>query len=421
MQTATIILVVGLLIFISHLFSALFDKVRIPDVLPLVLLGLLIGPIFHLVSPSDFGEIGPVFTSLALVIILFEGGLDLNVNLLKTSFLPSIKLALTTFVSTFVIMLIIGAEFLHMTRIEATLLGLMLMATSPPIVIPMMAKLNLRESIKTTLILDSTICEVLGIICTLAVLKASTHHDESITKVVGAVISSFTLSIALGIIAALIWSNVLRIIRRVENNIFCTPAFVCIVYGLAELLGFSGPVAALSFGISLGNIRKIINALPSKYAPADHSALTDREVSFFSAMVFVVKTFFFVYLGVTIHFDNNYVVLVSILLTTWIFLSRLIVVKFAGSQAQNPIEAAMVTIMVPKGLATAVLATLVTQSNIIAGNNIKEIAYGVILFTISTTALLAFMLEKGWLDMASAFIFKGSYKAIPEPPNYINQ
>ena len=408
MQTATIILIVGLFVFLSHLFSALFDRVRIPDVLPLIILGLLIGPVFHLVSPSDFGEIGPVFTTLALVIILFEGGLDLNFNQLKEAFLPAIKLALITFCVSFIFLFIIGCEFLKLSYLQSALLGLIICTTSPPIVIPMMAKLNLNETIKTTLILESTICEVLGIILTLAVLNASIHKDEAYTTVIGSIIASFTLAICIGFIAAIAWSSILKIIRRVENNIFCTPAFVCIVYGMAELFGYSGPVASLSFGISLGNIRKIVTYLPKKLNLPDHSTLTEREISFFAAMVFIIKTFFFIYLGVTIHFDSLHILTVSTILTLWLYLSRLLVVKLAQVKSINPSPSdnMMMTIMIPKGLATAVLANLIMQSNIASAQYIKEIAYGVILFSISITAILAFLLEKGVLNKFSDYYFQ---------------
>ncbi len=414
MQTAAVILVVGLLIFLSHLFSALFDKVRIPDVLPLIILGLFIGPIFHLVSPSDFGEIGSVFTTLALVIILFEGGLDLNVNQLKEAFIPAIKLALTTFAITFSFLFIIACEFLKLPYLQAALLGLAISATSPPIVIPMLAKLNLKENIKTTLILESTFCEVFSIILTLAVLNASLHHSEGVTTVFGSIIASFTLAMCIGVLAAIVWSNVLKIIRKVENNIFCTPAFVCIVYGISELFGYSGPVATLAFGISLGNIRKIITYLPQNLMPSEHSTLTDREISFFAAIVFLVKTFFFIYLGLTIHFDNPHIILVATIITAWVYLSRLIVVKLMmpASLGATPTDNTMMSIMIPKGLATAVLANLILQSNIAMAQYIKEIAYGVILFSISITAIMAFCLEKGLLDGFSNYFFTKFQKSI---------
>ena len=61
------ILFVGLLIFLGHMFSALFEKTRIPDVLPLVGLGLLVGPFLGWVSAESFGAVGEVFTTVSLI------------------------------------------------------------------------------------------------------------------------------------------------------------------------------------------------------------------------------------------------------------------------------------------------------------------------------------------------------------------
>ena len=74
MEIAATMIAVGLLVFSAHLFSGLFQRTRIPDVIPLVAIGLLIGPILRIVPTETFGKVGDVFTTIALIIILFEGG-----------------------------------------------------------------------------------------------------------------------------------------------------------------------------------------------------------------------------------------------------------------------------------------------------------------------------------------------------------
>ncbi len=51
-----------------------------PDVLFLLGVGLALGPMTEVLRPEDPGSVGPVFTTVTLVIILFEGGLDLHVD-----------------------------------------------------------------------------------------------------------------------------------------------------------------------------------------------------------------------------------------------------------------------------------------------------------------------------------------------------
>ena len=48
---------VGLIIFAAHFFTALFEKTRIPDVLPLIFIGILIGPMFEIIPLDSFRQI----------------------------------------------------------------------------------------------------------------------------------------------------------------------------------------------------------------------------------------------------------------------------------------------------------------------------------------------------------------------------
>ena len=54
-QIASSVLSVGLLVFIAHFFTALFEKTKVPDVLPLIIIGIIIGPNFlNFVDESSF-------------------------------------------------------------------------------------------------------------------------------------------------------------------------------------------------------------------------------------------------------------------------------------------------------------------------------------------------------------------------------
>jgi NhaP-type Na+/H+ or K+/H+ antiporter len=75
----------GLLVFLAHHFAKLLEKTRVPDVFPLLALGLLLGPVFHVVPPASLGKVGNVFATVTLIIILFQGGLSINFSLLRQS------------------------------------------------------------------------------------------------------------------------------------------------------------------------------------------------------------------------------------------------------------------------------------------------------------------------------------------------
>ncbi len=82
---ASIIAFIGILIFMAHLFTGIFSRTKIPDVLLLIIIGIGIGPILGLAYPSQFGIVGPIFTTVTLIIILFESGLTLKLSSLRSA------------------------------------------------------------------------------------------------------------------------------------------------------------------------------------------------------------------------------------------------------------------------------------------------------------------------------------------------
>jgi len=103
---STTILVIGLLVFFAHFLSLQFSRTNIPDVLVLMLLGIVIGPLFGIVSPADFGKIGSLIATIALVVILFESGTSLDLNVLGKSLATTGWLSFACFILTIVVSLV---------------------------------------------------------------------------------------------------------------------------------------------------------------------------------------------------------------------------------------------------------------------------------------------------------------------------
>ena len=89
---------IALLFFLGHGLNWFFEKTKIPDLLILIVIGYLLGPIFGLISAEDFGKAGPVVSTMALIVILYEGGLQLSAKDLVSSSLPSAALSLMSFI-----------------------------------------------------------------------------------------------------------------------------------------------------------------------------------------------------------------------------------------------------------------------------------------------------------------------------------
>ena len=398
---STFVFSVGLIIFAAHFFTALFERTRVPDVLPLIFLGILVGPLFGIISPDDFGYVGPLLSAVALTLMLFEGGSHLTLETLKSSLKDSVILAITTFVLTVLIASGIAYYLMGNELIPALFIGAVLGSISPAVVVPIVRMLNLSENTKTTLVVESAITDVLSIIIALGILKTFQAGHKTIMEFIGTnLIATMAMSLLLGFGGAVIWSTILEKIRKFPNTIFTTLAFIFLLYGSAEILGYSGPISVLIFGIVLANSKKIPLDIVQRFG-ADHlTEFTSIEKTLFSEVIFLVKTFFFIFLGISIQFGNPKALLMGFILTGLIYIGRLILCRILISKKTLSSEAAMISFIIPKGLAAAVLAEvpmhmgLPLESELIF-IEIRAIIYMVILFSILLTAILIYTQESG--------------------------
>lgn len=385
---STTILFIGLMVFFAHFLSLQFRKTNIPDVLVLVFVGIVLGPVLNFVSPADFGKVGSLFATIALVVILFEGGTTLDMNVLGKSLATTGKLALGCFVLTALIATLAGIYALGLTILPATLLGFTLGSTSPAVVIPLVKALGVSEKPATVLMLESALTDVLSIIGVFALLQVHTQGGVGAGHLIGSVLSAMVFATVIGVLGGIGWLLVLGKIRDFPNTISSTLAFVFIVYGATEGLGFSGAIASLALGITLTNFEKFkLNRIPS----IDRNIVPLNEVDqiFYREAVFLLKTYFFVYMGISIHFGALQIALVAVALVVAIYVMRIILTRFVFANPEYSLrDTAITSMMAPKGLAAAVLAALPLHYGVTGGDVIRDITYMVVLVSITLTALL---------------------------------
>ena len=397
-NTGLTIAILGLLIFAAHLFTEIFSRNRIPDVLLLMGIGLIIGPLFGWVKPSDLGSVASVFTTVTLVIILFESGTQLNFNTLLNSIRGTMKLTLINFFITMIIVALLGL-IVKVNILTSLMLGAILGGTSSAVVIPMVKQLKISEKGGTILILESAFSDVLCIVFAWAFMQAIQSGSMNVGRVLGEILSSFILATVIGVVAAIFWSYVLERMRHIKNSILTTPAFVFIVYGLNEWLGFSGAIAALAFGIGMANIDSLYNSgsIMKRLFKTEPAQLNDTEKQLFSEVVFLLKTFFFIYIGICIKLDQWLPLLMGFVVALVLFGVRIPIVLLSVNRDKEgiPTEDKMfMSGIVPKGLAAAVLATIPVQMGLEGGEMIQNVVFGVILFSIIFTSILVPVLER---------------------------
>lgn len=395
MDAAVTILFLGLLIFLGNILSRFFTLTKIPDVLFLIAIGIIVGPFLGLVAPSAFGVVGPLFTMVTLAIILFEGGLHITLETLKKSITGTTAITVANFVIITGICIVIMTYWAGFSIIEACMLGAIIGGTSSAVVIPFTNYLNIRNDTKAILALESAISDVLCIVVLLALLDVVKVQEFNVGHVVGNLIASFLIAAIIGIIAGIWWSSIYHKLKSIKS-IFITPAFVFIVFGVVNLLGFSGAIAALALGVTLGNLyyfkaEKILPFLGNEITQVE---LTPVEMEFFAQLVSLLKTFFFIYIGISIHFADMNIIYLGAAITVIIYLARIVMVWCTIPRNIPASDAAIVAVMEPKGLAAAVLASMPLEAGIAAGQTIQDVTYIIIFFSILVCSVMVFLLER---------------------------
>ena len=406
-----VIISLAVLIFLSHLFSVMFVKTRIPEVLPLLILGIILGPVFKVVTPADFGMVDQVFTRILLIVILFESGLGIRISQIRNTWEQSFRLTVISFAVTLCVVALLAKIVLGLHFAYAVILGTALANNSFAIIIPLISKLNISNHVKTVLLTESTIGGVISIVVTITLLDMAKINSFEGSLIIAKILYTFLVSFLTGSAAAIFWTTILSKVRKLENSIFLTLAFVLVVYSVCETLGSDGAIGAFIFGIVAGNIRSIRKLHGFKFIErftmnVKSKAFNDTEKSFFGEVVFILRTFFFVYIGISMQISSIFSILCGLLFTAAVFLARIPTVNYIMEKQISRIDCAVTSIMLPKGLVTAVLASMIVQSGLSGGVILQNTIYSVILFSIIFATVFSFLIEKGYTVKLTDFLFK---------------
>jgi NhaP-type Na+/H+ or K+/H+ antiporter len=392
MDTTIPLIALGVLILLGSMLKRVFVLKKIPDILTLILIGIIAGPVLNIITPQDFGIIGPIFAIATLVIILFESGSSIEIGDLIDSLKTGVLLSLLSFVFTVAIAAGVFTYFFHVDSVTAILFGCIVGGTSSAIVIPLIKHLTVSPLTQSTLMLESVLTDVFCIITTLNIMtmvKTSVFDPQTAFFSMGSV---FFIAIGTGITSGFFWALLKDKIQNIKN-IFTIPAVVCIVYGITELMSGSGAIAVLIFGVVVANAHFLISNQNESLKEIKFSRLTRYESEFFAQLVDLLKIFFFIYVGISLKSSSTFMILVCIFLVALIHLFRYPIIIATIHSHISRQERWIAVAMIPKGLAAAVLAGLPLQQGFVHGELIESMTYTVVIVSIISTSLLSFIIE----------------------------
>ena len=286
----------ALLFFTGHALRGFFSKTKIPDLLVVTLLGYIIGPVLGVVDAEHFGEIGNVLSTMALIVILYEGGIHLRAKDLVSSSWPTLKITVTGFVSVIIAITAVGMMFAFRDAQSAFLLALALSSTASAVVIPLVKTLSVSDSTKTVLSLESAITDILTIVLFLVAVDGLSTGEVDPKSILIAVGPNTLWAILCGFLFAIAWSFIKAVFNNILPKAFAGEAFALLVYGVTGSLGLNGALAVLAFGFTLGNL----NLLPIRNAQQIVEELKNEyDMALLQEVSNVLRTFFFLVLRST--------------------------------------------------------------------------------------------------------------------------
>lgn len=371
----------GIIISVGFLANFIFKKTGFPDILFLIFIGIIFGPLLKFFSAADLLSVAPIFSALTLALILFQGGLNLEARTVLSQSFRSATLAFTHVILAVVFVPLLSYFMMGFSWLEGLMLGSMTAGTSSVVIIPLMLRMRVPDEVRATLSLESTITDVLNIILVMMLLDIYFGGFISLQEIMSSLIAEFAVGMFLGAIVGAAWIKILDIIKGQECTYMLTLAALILCYAGTEMLGGSGSLSALVFGIMLGNFTVIKN-LGINISAKSMQTLIENIKRFQNELTFLVRALFFVILGL-LYVPDMLGFIYAVVITSVNLLLRDLAVKISTRNTTLHKYRKLMTLMCGTGLANATLSIVVYNEM-----NMRQIAIANLYPLIITTIVI---------------------------------
>ena len=254
------------LIFLCGLaLGGIFRKLHLPQLLGMLLTGILLGPyVLNLLDSSILG-ISADLRQIALIIILTRAGLNLDLEDLKKVGRPAALLCFVPAAFEIAGMLLLAPRLLGISLLEAAVMGTVVAAVSPAVVVPGMLKLmeegyGTKKSIPQMIMAGASVDDVFVIVLFTSFTGLAGGGGISAWDFVRIPVS-ILLGLAGGILCGMLLAVFFRKVHMrdsVKVIIILSLSFLLVTleHALTGIVGFSGLLAVMSMGIALQKGRK---------------------------------------------------------------------------------------------------------------------------------------------------------------------
>ena len=207
--------------FISNYVGKLFEKIKLPSLIGMMIFGMIVGPSFLDIISDDVLNISPTIKDISLVTVLFIGGLGISLEQMKKIGKPAVLLSVVPATLEGFAIAILSMIFLDFTFVQGAILGFIIAAVSPAVLIPSMVslidkKIGQDKAIPQLLLVGASADDTVAI--TLFTTFLGIYMSEGEVSFLSSIISiPITILFSIGV-SILIFKLTKTIILKVKNN-----------------------------------------------------------------------------------------------------------------------------------------------------------------------------------------------------------
>lgn len=385
----------AIIIILGLIFNRLFEKFKLPGLLGMLILGVLLGPYVTNIISEDIIRISPDVRKIALIVILLRAGLGIKKDTLHKIGVPAIKMSCIPGLFEGFAIMVSGSYILDISKIEAGMLGFILAAVSPAVVVPQMLnfiqnKRGESKGIPTIILAGASIDDVFAITLFSTFLGLYSSENVNFTRKIFEIPVSILLGVAIGIATGILMVVLFKKyhIRDTKKTLILLAASI-ILTGIEKILQNIIPVASLLGVMTIGFI------LLEK-----HSGAANRLAVKFNKVWVFAEILLFVLVGaqVNIHIAlTSGTIGVIIIVIGLLFRSIGVLVSLIGTNLNFKERLFCIVSYIPKATVQAAIGAVPLAAGVKSGELILAIAVLSIIITAPLGAIGIKICGERWL------------------------
>ncbi|WFA07049.1 potassium/proton antiporter [Bacillus sp. HSf4] len=255
MNIEQFVLLAALLLIIGVLTTKFSTRLGVPALVLFLIVGMIMGSDGLGIIYFDNPGLAQLIGIIALVVILFEGGLQTKWSSVKSVAAPSLSLATIGVLLTTIVIAVAAKLIFDVSWMEGFLFGAIVGSTDAAAIFAVLKGQNIHDRLSATLEAESGTNDPMAMFLTLSLIELMTSNGSSYLLLIGSFFWQMGIGLLLGYFLGRIASFAINTINLDSSGLYpiFTLAFALLTYSLTDLIGASGLLAVYIAALVIGN------------------------------------------------------------------------------------------------------------------------------------------------------------------------